>query len=124
MEVGTWTWVILLMIAIIAGAIYDATLKDRQSKKGWLYFIGNHTGPIKIGITRSDPKERCRELQTGNPTKLKVIHSFHVNDPELCEAWAHDLLAEWHVGGEWYDRDAALALADEMAGDNVVPIRR
>lgn len=119
MEFGTWTWIVGLAIAIVIGAVYDK-LKERRARRGWLYFIGNSVGPVKIGITRGDPKERCRDLQTGNPTRLKVIHQFYVDNPEQAEGYAHLLLQDWHEGGEWYDRDAALALAADLAGDNVV----
>jgi len=77
---------------------------------GWLYFIGNGRGPIKVGITRSSPEERCADLQTGNPTRLQVLYAVAVQDLEAAEGEAHNLLAEHHVGGEWYKREPTLAL--------------
>ena len=45
-------------------------------KKDDLYIIqSDFTGMIKIGRSK-DPNKRLKQLQTGNPNKLKLIASF------------------------------------------------
>ena len=88
---------------------------------GWLYFIGGSRGAIKVGITKGLPMDRLRALQTGNPTKLHLLHAEQVTDPAEAEGIAHTALTDYHVGGEWYEREATLAfirqLTDEEDGE-------
>jgi hypothetical protein len=102
----------LIGVAIgIAKAIAETRASARSKREiGWLYFIGNGRGPIKVGITRDSPEERCADLQTGNPTPLRVLYAIAVQDLEAAEGEAHNLLADHHVGGEWYQREATLGL--------------
>ena len=45
-------------------------------KNDYLYFIqSDFTGMIKIGRSK-DPQKRLKQLQTGNPNRLKLIASF------------------------------------------------
>lgn len=87
-----------------------------RTGKGWLYFIGNGRGPIKVGVTRRSPSQRLDELQTGNPTHLKILWAVVVDDPQNAEGEAHNHLAHAHVGGEWYERKAALELIEILRG--------
>jgi hypothetical protein len=114
--------VLLLCIAMLIWWRNRASYTHVREDVGWLYFIGNGEGPIKVGITRGTPIERCRDLQTGNPKKLKVLYSMRTKNPEMTEAHMHDLLGQFHVGGEWYQRDAVQFLIDELRGKNVIPI--
>lgn len=113
-----------LCIALVVWWRSRGGASPARSDVGYLYFIGNGEGPIKVGITRGLPIERCRDLQTGNPQKLKVLFSMKTINPEATEAHMHDMLSQFHVGGEWYQRDAVEFLIDELRGKNVIPLRK
>ena len=68
---------------------------------GSVYFIqGVGGGCIKIGFTGGHPEQRRKELQTGSPTELKIIH--HVKGSRNDEAWAHHHFRNSHSHGEWF----------------------
>ena len=76
--------------------------------KGFVYFIGpaNDDGPIKIGFTAGEAKNRLRSLQTGHPHPLKILAVFEgsVN----MEKEVHRRFAEARVHGEWFNRTPEL----------------
>ena len=63
----------------------------------WTYFIQAGDGPVKIGRA-TDVAARLRELQVGNPEKLKILCATKL----LSEAQAHELFAEDRLRGEWF----------------------
>jgi hypothetical protein len=68
---------------------------------GSVYFIqGAGGGCIKIGFTGGHPELRRRDLQTGSPIELKIIH--HVKASRNDEAWAHHYFRNSHSHGEWF----------------------
>lgn len=68
---------------------------------GMVYFIqGEAGGCIKIGYTGGDPVKRLKDLQTGAPIKLRVIHA--VKGSRTDEAWAHHYFRASHSHGEWF----------------------
>jgi hypothetical protein len=55
----------------------------------YLYVIGRHQGPVKIGISR-DPSARLGSLQTGCPFKLDLLHKAALPsrvDAERLSRW-------------------------------------
>jgi hypothetical protein len=61
----------------------------------YIYFIGEQDdGPVKIGLAK-DPVKRVRQMQTGNPRRLKV-EAVLVGD-RATERLFHDLWAEYAV---------------------------
>lgn len=67
-----------------------------------LYLISEtEDGPIKVGIA-VNPKSRCRELQTGSPHALRVLHEVEIKDARAIEARVHGLLSDHHIRGEWF----------------------
>ena len=78
---------------------------------GWVYWIGGDTGPIKIGWSK-DPQKRVRELQTGSPIALTVVHQ--VAGTTADERRWHKKLSDHRLHGEWFMRDAALRAATTM----------
>jgi hypothetical protein len=105
-------------------------VKPPAKDDGWLYFIGNGAGPIKVGVTRDTPRERLKALQTGNPTRLRVLFAIEAEDVLAAEKLAHNALTPAHVQGEWYEREAVLLFIDLLKNEkektmpsNVVPIR-
>jgi len=68
---------------------------------GTVYFMqGAGGGCIKIGFTGGHPEQRRRDLQTGSPTELKIIH--YVKGSRTDEAWAHHHFRNSHSHGEWF----------------------
>ena len=68
-----------------------------------LYIIQSDlTGMIKIGRSK-DPVKRLRQLQTGNPNKLKLIASF--DGEGWKEKILHERLEKFRLEGEWFSYD-------------------
>lgn len=68
---------------------------------GCVYFIGEQLGgdTIKIGWSR-DPVLRLQQIQTGNPTPLKIIGCVAAH--RMIEPALHQLFALASVSGEWF----------------------
>lgn len=64
-----------------------------------IYFIRDGDN-VKIGYTSRKPQERLKQLQTGNPTKLKLIGSMRGTQKK--EAELHRMFKNYHVRGEWF----------------------
>ena len=69
-----------------------------------VYFI-RQSGFVKIGVS-ADPEKRIRELQTGNPEPLELLHTegggYH------REAELHQRFADLWVNGEWFKYEGEL----------------
>tara|TARA_Y100000310_G_C20334261_1_gene646713 strand:+ start:381 stop:680 length:300 start_codon:yes stop_codon:yes gene_type:complete len=81
-------------------------------KEDALYFIQSDvTGMIKIGRSK-DPQKRLKQLQTGNPNKLKLIASFEK------EGWKekalHEELSRYRLEGEWFDHACIGSIPDYL----------
>jgi len=84
---------------------------DKRSELfGVVYFVGpKHTGPVKIGFTADqDVVSRLKQLQTGSHEELVVIGK--IDGGPSVERAIHNFLSPHLVRGEWFDRQAALAL--------------
>jgi hypothetical protein len=70
----------------------------------FIYLIGPEggRGPFKIGIS-TRPENRAKQLQTAYPRPVAVYGSWQHANPRAVEAEAHNLLAPWHLNGEWFD---------------------
>ena len=66
-----------------------------------LYFIGCNEYAVKIGFTE-DIYKRLKQLQTGNPYELKLLHLIDNISPQL-ESFVHDFFESAHIKNEWYD---------------------
>ena len=65
----------------------------------WTYFVQSEDGgPIKIGFTSKAPEERLCQLQTGSPTKLRIVGLI----PQDREKELHVRFAKHHSHGEWF----------------------
>ena len=65
-------------------------------------------GPyVKIGIVKDNktPEERVKELQTGNPRKVRTIKTYLSPMVENLETRLHHNFAEYWVRGEWFLMD-------------------
>jgi hypothetical protein len=77
----------------------------------FVYVIGAaQRGPLKIGVA-ADPEARVVELQTGYPRPLRIHHSVKTGSARLAERYAHRLLHEKRLAGEWFQ----VALPDAVA---------
>ena len=59
----------------------------------------------KIGYSKEKPNSRCRDLQTGNDGKLKVLHTFESSHGQKVERAIHRFLAHDRKNGEWFQLD-------------------
>lgn len=99
--------------------------KKRQSGddgSGWIYFMtapARTDAPIKVGMTRRDPTEdRMPEIRTMSPFPLRVIYKVFVDDRYEAERAVHAELAQYRQQGEWFDREATLALISHLKGEH------
>jgi hypothetical protein len=77
-----------------------------------VYFMqcGGPEGPIKIGWA-ANPEKRKRELQTGAPGPLNILHTIPGGVRQ--ERALHELLKEARLHGEWFSAKPVLALLEE-----------
>jgi hypothetical protein len=72
----------------------------------WIYLIKAETElgeeTYKIGITKREPKQRLKELQTANPADLSIIHIFETKIGNQVETTLHRTYGTSNVKGEWF----------------------
>lgn len=73
-------------------------------EQAYIYIIGPSDGPQKIGKA-ADPQSRLQLFQTGNHLALSISATFAVTRDEVTaiERYAHCLLSEYRVRGEWFN---------------------
>lgn len=81
---------------------------DKDGSMVYVYFIKSGDF-IKIGKS-TDPNERLKHLQIGNPEKLKLIATSAV----VPEKSFHDMLSEHRVTGEWFKNNEEVSEVMEM----------
>lgn len=80
----------------------------------FVYFIqADESGPIKIGFTADDPQRRLSQLQTGNPSALKLLGA--IKGTTARERQFHADLAEWRLQGEWFQSHPTVLSTVEAA---------
>lgn len=83
-----------------------------MNSKDHLYIIqSDFTGMIKIGRSK-DPSKRLKQLQTGNPNKLRLIASF--NGQGWKEKILHESLKKFRKEGEWFDYNCVGSIPDDI----------
>ena len=81
-------------------------------KKDDLYIIqSDKSGMIKIGRSRN-PAKRLKQLQTGNPNRLKLIASF--KGMGWREKLLHERLESWSEQGEWFNYGCVGSIPDDI----------
>ena len=77
-------------------------------RKYHVYGISDGTA-IKIGFSCDIPK-RCKAMQTGHPTKLKVVWKYYVGKEKKeamkLEAMIHRYCKKERIRGEWFSLSA------------------
>lgn len=77
----------------------------------FLYLIADPGGAVKVGIAEC-AEQRLRDLQTGNPRKLRLIQAWAHDDARRIEARVHATLRRFRTYGEWF----------ALAAEKVIPI--
>ena len=81
---------------------------DVPSEMGEVYVYAireSETGRIKLGISK-DPLARMAQLQTGNSQRLELVAYRKANQGLKDERDLHRKADEYHVRGEWFNRNA------------------
>lgn len=69
--------------------------------EGNIYLIGTAEPlAVKVGFTTKDPRARLKQLQTGNPTRLRLIGWYPGTQRDEREL--HERLAAYRISGEWF----------------------
>ena len=78
---------------------------------GFIYFIYDfQTKKTKIGKTSKHPAYRLKELQTGNGTKLELLHFCESDRMSEEELDLHNKYARYRTIGEWFELPLPLLL--------------
>lgn len=80
--------------------------------KGWVYIITNPSLPnvIKVGYSKSDPKLRAQQFNTGAPDDYVVEYDALVDEPNKVEKQTHLLLRQYDKRKEWFKCDISVAI--------------
>lgn len=73
-----------------------------RSTHGTVYLVrAGDSGPVKIGWTGGSPSARLATLQTAHYEQLQLLETYAGTQRD--ERRVHDLLARFHLRGEWFD---------------------
>jgi hypothetical protein len=89
-------------------------MKGLPGNGGYVYFIGDGNGSVKIGRTQSHISGRFRDLQNSSPVPLVIealIPARDRGDLAHAEAELHLLFASDRRHGEWFVRSEGVAYA-------------
>lgn len=87
-------------------SISERTRPLTAEENGFTYFIFDEDRRvIKIGFSAS-PRGRLKELQTGNPTRLRIAATIWGS--KRIEMQMHDRFSKDRISGEWF------SLSDEL----------
>lgn len=74
---------------------------------GFVYLMQQGVdGPYKIGFTQNNPVRRIKQLQTGNPEKIRLVSQFAAS--VAVEAYLHGKFSDLRLQGEWFKPDSAI----------------
>ena len=73
-------------------------------KPAFVYFITSEDKYVKIGIA-NDVEIRLKDLNIGNPIRLKVLYKFSVSSSlvKKIENYLHYKFREDNIHGEWFN---------------------
>ena len=104
----------LLQLAVGQGVniVRDDLLELSARMRGWVYVIDNPRirNALKIGNTTVSIESRIRALAGGSPEPYRCRHSVEFANAPVAEREAHEKLAKFSCGGEWF----ALPLKDAV----------
>lgn len=92
-----------------------------MAEASFLYVIGDGTGAHKVGVS-ARPARRLGQLQVGNPRLLSLLHSRAVEGriADAVEEYAHWLLRESYLRGEWFEVTDEAAWVALIAAEEAV----
>ena len=73
-----------------------------MSKQVYIATCGDNR--VKVGVS-SNPCQRMKELQTGNPNPIHLLEAYPSDNAERSETQIHKLLDCRRINGEWFDCD-------------------
>lgn len=84
------------------GSVLPPRFPHEQITERWVYFAqGDDGGPIKIGVTTNDPRQRIDNLQTGYPFgRLRLVGLIRGSD--RTEGEIHRRFRHLRMRGEWF----------------------
>jgi len=74
---------------------------------GYIYLfesVSEYETLYKIGFTKNKNtlKKRVKQLQTGNPNKIKMVNFFNSEHGRKIETTLHNLYSTKRLEGEWF----------------------
>lgn len=76
--------------------------KKRKQSPGYIYFLQDDTGRIKIGKTK-ELNKRIFHIGIHLPTVPILFHSFKTSDTTTSEKSLHEKYKDHRLGGEWFN---------------------
>ena len=74
---------------------------EGAKKQQYVYLIRCGDDFFKIGIA-TDPQDRLKQLQTGNPETLWLVKYFSFDNARLIEETLHNTFSAFRTNGEWF----------------------
>lgn len=98
--------------------LYRLSKRYPHELAGCVYLFRLSTGHYKIGLS-IDPKRRKREVISGLPLSVEIVHTIETNQMRCLERELHEKYREKRHGKtEWFDLDDAdvleIKIVDEM----------
>lgn len=69
---------------------------------GYLYILQSGEY-LKIGISKNHPRQRVKQLQTGNPNRIKLLRFYRRKDYKELERYLHNHFRRQRTAGEWFN---------------------
>lgn len=86
-------------------SIIPAPKQETIGKPGHIYLLEAENGLYKIGRTTQAVEDRKRQLERDYPLKIRLVHSFEVDDCLVIERQLLDRFAHKQKQGEWFALD-------------------
>ena len=98
-----------------------------KHKDGYVYFIATDDGRfVKIGTTKGPPEWRMRSIQTGCPSKLRLLHFVLSDRAYDLEVELHAKFVHQHIHGEWFllnEQIQQFINSCPEVGSDTIPVR-
>ena len=99
---------VMVCIGLAAGWV-GQTMQEQESQEkisecyaGKVYILKSDKY-YKIGVTTGPISKRIRELQTGSPHQIELVHVIETSDPYGLESQLHRQFADKRRQGEWFE---------------------
>lgn len=84
---------------------------------GYIYFIRDELGHIKIGIAKNI-KKRFDTIQTYNPMRLEVYRTLEIENMQIAsklEKILHTKFKEYRLQGEWFEEGPIIKFLNQSS---------